>query len=82
MSILPGRLAIQNVIPVPFVAKTAFAARGLGIRSAAIMFGLGIGCLNRRRAQPSWSVCDEANIKTASPCRVSPLPEQAKVEGI
>lgn len=50
MSALPGTPAIQNAIPMPFFGTTAFAAPGLGIITAAIMFGLGMLWLNRRAA--------------------------------
>ncbi len=48
MSALPGTPAIQNAIPMPFFATTAFAAPGLGIIAALIMFVLGTAWLNRR----------------------------------
>ena len=48
MSALPGTPAIQNAIPMPYFGTTAFAAPGLGIIAAAIMFGLGMLWLNRR----------------------------------
>ncbi|MDJ0859715.1 MAG: SLC13 family permease, partial [Dinoroseobacter sp.] len=48
MSALPGTPAIQNAIPMPYFGTTAFAAPGLGIVAAAIMFGLGVLWLNRR----------------------------------
>lgn len=48
MSALPGTPAIQNAIPMPYFGTTAFAAPGLGIVAASIMFGLGILWLNRR----------------------------------
>ncbi|MEP3429680.1 MAG: GntP family permease [Roseibium sp.] len=51
MSALPGSPAIQNAIPMPFFGTTSFAAPGLGSITAAIMFGLGMVWLNRRRAQ-------------------------------
>ncbi|MEP3047612.1 MAG: GntP family permease [Roseibium sp.] len=50
MSALPGSPAIQNAIPMPFFGTTSFAAPGLGIITAAIMFGLGMVWLNRRRS--------------------------------
>ena len=50
MSALPGSPAIQNAIPMPFFGTTSFAAPGLGIITAAIMFGLGTLWLNRRRS--------------------------------
>ena len=48
MSALPGTPAIQNAIPMPFFGTTAFAAPGLGIIAALVMFLLGVAWLNRR----------------------------------
>ncbi|WP_260065358.1 GntP family permease [Ruegeria sp. B32] len=48
MSAMPGTPAIQNAIPMPYFGTTAFAAPGLGIFAAIIMFGLGIAWLNFR----------------------------------
>ncbi|MFO1152082.1 MAG: GntP family permease [Rhodospirillales bacterium] len=50
MSALPGTPAIQNAIPMPFFGTTAFAAPGLGIIAAVLMFILGVAWLNRRAA--------------------------------
>jgi H+/gluconate symporter-like permease len=50
MSALPGTPAIQNAIPMPFFGTTAFAAPGLGIVAAVIMFVFGLMWLNRRAA--------------------------------
>ena len=49
MSALPGTPA--NAIPMPFFGTTAFAAPGLGIIAAILMFLLGLTWLNRRAAQ-------------------------------
>jgi len=38
MSALPGAPSIQNAIPMPFFGTTPFAAPGLGIIAAAVMF--------------------------------------------
>lgn len=46
MTALPGTPAIQNAIPMPFFGTTAFAAPGLGIIAALIMFGVGMVWLN------------------------------------
>ncbi len=46
MTALPGTPAIQNAIPIPFFGTDAFAAPGLGVIGAAIMFGLGMWWLN------------------------------------
>ncbi len=42
MSALPGTPAIQNAIPMPFFGTTPFAAPGLGIVAALVMFGFGM----------------------------------------
>lgn len=47
MSALPGTPAIQNAIPMPFFGTTAFAAPGLGVMAALIMFGFGMWWLMR-----------------------------------
>lgn len=47
MSALPGSPAIQNAIPMPFFGTTPFAAPGLGIIAAIIMFGFGMWWLSR-----------------------------------
>ncbi|MEF2147613.1 GntP family permease [Aquilutibacter rugosus] len=41
MSALPGAPAIQNAIPMPFFGTTPFAAPGLGLIAAAVMFVAG-----------------------------------------
>ncbi|NCQ23359.1 MAG: GntP family permease [Roseovarius sp.] len=48
MTALPGTPAIQNAIPMPYFGTTPFAAPGLGLISAAVMFGLGWLWLERR----------------------------------
>ncbi|NLD68779.1 MAG: GntP family permease [Limnobacter sp.] len=48
MTALPGTPAIQNAIPMPFFGTTPFAAPGLGLIAAAIMFTGGMLWLNRR----------------------------------
>lgn len=53
MTALPGTPAIQNAIPMPYFGTTPFAAPGLGILAALIMFALGQLWLERRaRAIP------------------------------
>ena len=47
MSALPGTPAIQNAIPMPFFGTTPFAAPGLGIIAALVMFGFGMWWLGR-----------------------------------
>ncbi|KAA5608355.1 GntP family permease [Rhodovastum atsumiense] len=51
MSALPGTPALQNAIPMPFFGTTPFAAPGLGLIAAAIMFGFGLWWLERARAR-------------------------------
>lgn len=48
MSALPGTPAIQNAIPMPHFGTTAFAAPGLGVVGAVIMFAVGYLWLDRR----------------------------------
>jgi len=50
MTALPGTPAIQNAIPMPFFGTTPFAAPGIGILAAVIMFGAGQWWLMRRAA--------------------------------
>jgi H+/gluconate symporter-like permease len=50
MSALPGTPSIQNAIPMPFFGTTPFAAPGLGIIAAIIMFGFGLWWLKRAEA--------------------------------
>ena len=51
MTALPGTPAIQNAIPMPFFGTTAFAAPGLGMAGAVVMFGLGYLWLQGRARQ-------------------------------
>ncbi len=51
MTALPGTPAIQNAIPMPFFGTTAFAAPGLGLVGAAVMFLFGWLWLERRARQ-------------------------------
>lgn len=48
MTALPGTPAIQNTIPMPFFSTSAFAAPGLGIVAALVMFGFGMWWLTYR----------------------------------
>ena len=48
MTALPGTPTIQNAIPAPFFGTTAFAAPGLGMIAALIMFGGGMLWLSWR----------------------------------
>ena len=53
MSALPGTPAIQNAIPMPFFGTDPFAAPGLGIIAALVMFSFGMLWLSfaQRRAR-------------------------------
>jgi H+/gluconate symporter-like permease len=62
MTALPGTPAIQNAIPMPFFGTTAFAAPGLGIIAALIMFSVGMLWLNYNSGKskvPVMSAPDE-----------------------
>ena len=48
MTALPGTPSIQNAIPMPYFGTTTFAAPGLGVIAAIIMFLGGMIWLNRR----------------------------------
>ncbi len=50
MTALPGTPAIQNAIPMPYFGTTPFAAPGLGILAALIMFAAGLWWLLYRAA--------------------------------
>jgi H+/gluconate symporter-like permease len=50
MSALPGTPAIPNTIPTAFFGTTTFAAPGLGVIAAAVMFGIGFWWLQREEA--------------------------------
>jgi H+/gluconate symporter-like permease len=71
MSALPGTPSIQNAIPMPFFGTTPFAAPGLGIIAAAIMFGFGLWWLSRaeaaaRRAGEGYGSETSATVNTAA----------------
>jgi H+/gluconate symporter-like permease len=51
MSALPGTPAIQNAIPMPFFGTTPFAAPGLGIVAAVVMFAFGMWWLGIAQAR-------------------------------
>ena len=52
MTALPGTPAIQNAIPMPYFGTSPFAAPGLGLVTAAVMFGFGAGLA--WRGAPRW----------------------------
>ncbi|MBP7242981.1 GntP family permease [Amaricoccus sp.] len=51
MSALPGTPSIQNAIPMPFFGTTPFAAPGLGVLTAAVMYIVGRQWLYYRARQ-------------------------------
>ena len=51
MTALPGTPAIQNAIPMPYFGTSPFAAPGLGILTAVVMFTLGMAWLNHRASR-------------------------------
>ncbi len=51
MTALPGTPAIQNAIPMPYFGTTPFAAPGLGVIAALVMFGCGQWWLSRQAAR-------------------------------
>lgn len=51
MTALPGTPAIQNAIPIPYFGTNVFAAPGLGLLGALVMFGGGLWWLQRRAGQ-------------------------------
>ncbi|MGL1834490.1 GntP family permease [Rhodocyclaceae bacterium SMB388] len=53
MSALPGTPSIQNAIPMPFFGTTPFAAPGLGVIAAVVMFVFGMWWLGMRHKQAS-----------------------------
>lgn len=55
MSALPGTPAIQNAIPMPFFGTTPFAAPGLGIIAALVMFSFGMWWLTFAQARARGS---------------------------
>lgn len=61
MSALPGAPSIQNAIPMPFFGTTPFAAPGLGVIAAIIMFVGGWRWLEWRAARigPGFGAEDE-----------------------
>lgn len=71
MSALPGTPAIQNAIPMPFFGTTAFAAPGLGVIAAVIMFAFGMWWLGfaqsrARRAGEGFEPASTVNADTAA----------------
>lgn len=81
MSALPGSPAIQNAIPMPFFGTTAFAAPGLGIIAAIVMFALGIAWLNRRAARARTASEGYGNHSDSLPAQDVVMREHAQGRG-
>ncbi|WP_421621146.1 GntP family permease [Alkalilimnicola ehrlichii] len=63
MTALPGTPAIQNAIPMPYFGTSPFAAPGLGVITAAVMFSLGMLWLQyraRKLAKEGYGDHDDA----------------------
>jgi H+/gluconate symporter-like permease len=78
MTALPGTPAIQNAIPMPYFGTSPFAAPGLGIVTALIMFALGQLWLERRARATSEGYGDHPD---AAPVADKGLRERAAGEG-
>jgi H+/gluconate symporter-like permease len=78
MTALPGTPAIQNAIPMPYFGTSPFAAPGLGIVTALIMFVLGKLWLERRARTTSEGYGDHPD---AAPVAHRGLRERAAGEG-
>ncbi|MFW5679830.1 MAG: GntP family permease [Pseudomonadota bacterium] len=79
MTALPGTPAIQNAIPMPFFGTSPFAAPGLGIITALIMFAFGMWWLTfraKRLAHEGYGVHEETR-----PAPDKDLRERAAGEG-
>lgn len=81
MTALPGTPAIQNAIPMPFFGTTPFAAPGLGIITALVMFGLGNLWLSRQAAKASGVGEGYGDHEDAQPLPDKQMREHAEGEG-
>lgn len=76
---LPGSPQIHNTIPTKFFGTNTFAAPGLGLLGAIIVFGLGMLWLDRRQKQllaagESFADLTLAEIKEARRLGIDPVP--------
>ena len=76
MSALPGSPSIQNAIPMPFFGTTPFAAPGLGLIAAAVMFFGGWRWLEWRAARSTGGFV-EAEGAAPEPAAEGPMPSFA-----
>ena len=81
MTALPGTPAIQNAIPMPFFGTTPFAAPGLGIVTALIMFVLGNLWLSRQASKASDLGEGYGDHEDAAPLPNKQMREHAEGEG-
>ncbi|MFP4362176.1 MAG: GntP family permease [Alphaproteobacteria bacterium] len=84
MTALPGTPAIQNAIPMPFFGTSPFAAPGLGIITAGVMFVLGMWWLTYRAkalAHEGYGEHPDAASDVAAPRPDKHLRERAAGEG-
>ena len=81
MTALPGTPAIQNAIPMPFFGTTPFAAPGLGIITALVMFALGNLWLSRQAAKAHAASEGYGHHKDAVPVPDKQMREHAEGEG-
>jgi len=81
MTALPGTPAIQNAIPMPFFGTTPFAAPGLGILTAMVMFVLGNLWLSRQAARARSAGEGYGEHADALPAPDKEMREHAESEG-
>jgi H+/gluconate symporter-like permease len=81
MTALPGTPAIQNAIPMPYFGTSPFAAPGLGIVTALIMFALGQLWLERRARATSEGYGDHPDAHPQHTPPTGALRERAAGEG-
>ena len=81
MTALPGTPAIQNAIPMPYFGTTPFAAPGLGVLTALVMFFLGSQWLNRQAERARAAGEGYGAHEDALPVPAKELREHAESEG-
>ena len=81
MTALPGTPAIQNAIPMPFFGTTPFAAPGLGLITALVMFALGNLWLSRQAARARLAREGYGEHADPAPVPTKKMREHAESEG-
>lgn len=71
MSALPGTPAIQNAIPMPFFGTTPFAAPGLGVVAAIVMFAFGMWWLGLAQTRARRAGEGFENVENGKSARLS-----------